>query len=281
MPGEIAFWLAAVSPAREDGTLDPTALVLEHAAAVLYAQENARLARLRHSDDRRSYLAAHAGARLILGRRLNRPPDTLQFRAPANYKPNLLTPPQEIDFSLSHARGVVAVAVARMPTGVDVEPLREIEHLDSMSELILAAEEQAVLRNTPEAFRSRLFLRYWTLKEALLKAAGLGFAVAPNTVVIDAGPARLPASPDCRSDFHIEGALLPIVGRYDLATNCLHIAVLRQVSRSVSTIAYSTKIALKLYDTTRGPQCLNFWSRERIRTRSLHSRFIAAMAWLW
>ncbi|NOJ47633.1 4'-phosphopantetheinyl transferase family protein [Bradyrhizobium archetypum] len=79
--------------------------------------------------------------------------------------------------------------MARTPIGVDVEPLREIEHLDSMYDLVLAAEEQAILRKTPREFHSRLFLRYWTLKEALLKAAGLGFAVSPNTVVIDAGPA--------------------------------------------------------------------------------------------
>jgi 4'-phosphopantetheinyl transferase len=187
--GEIVIWLAAVSPPLKGVASGSTALVLEHAATVLDRHENDRLARLVHDDDRRSYLAAHAGARLMLGRTLDRSPDELRFSSITNHKPTLLANTEQIDFSLSHARGIVAVAVARMPIGVDVEPLHEIEHLNSMCDLVLAAEEQAILRKTPGEFRSRLFLRYWTLKEALLKAAGLGFAVSPNTIVIDAGPA--------------------------------------------------------------------------------------------
>jgi phosphopantetheinyl transferase len=188
MPGEIAFWLAAVSPPGEGSPPAPSALLLEDAAAVLDVQETERLSRLRHLSDRRSYLAAHGGARLILGHAVGRPPNALRFESSANGKPLLLASPLDIDFSLSHARGVVAVAAARMPIGVDVEPLREIDHLDSLSELVLTPWEQAVLRNTSEALRPRLFLRYWTLKEALLKAAGLGFAVSPNKITIDAGP---------------------------------------------------------------------------------------------
>ncbi|WP_454625857.1 4'-phosphopantetheinyl transferase family protein [Bradyrhizobium cenepequi] len=187
-PGEIAFWLAIVSPPGEGATPGPTALLLEHSATLLDVQETNHLARLRHHEDRRSYLAAHAGARLILGHAVGRPPNALQFERSANGKPVLLVHPQEIDFSLSHARGAVAVAAARMPIGVDVEPLREVDHLDTMSELVLAAEEQAVLRKTSAVSRSRLFLRYWTLKEALLKAAGLGLTVSPNEVILDAGP---------------------------------------------------------------------------------------------
>jgi 4'-phosphopantetheinyl transferase len=188
-PRGIAFWLAAVSPPGQGCVDAPTALLLDRAAAVIDAQENDRLTRLLHDEDRRSYLAAHAGARLILGHVIGRPADALQFKPSANGKPVLLPRLAEVDFSLSHARGAVAVAVARMPIGVDVEPLRDVEHLDSMSELALAAEEQAVLRKTPRGLRSRLFLRYWTLKEALLKAAGLGFTVSPSKVIIDAGPA--------------------------------------------------------------------------------------------
>jgi 4'-phosphopantetheinyl transferase len=92
-----------------------------------------------------------------------------------------------LQFSISHAREAVAVAVAREPIGVDLEPLRELDQLEEMSDLVLAAEERALLSRAPEVFRSRLFLRYWTLKEALLKAAARGFTIPPNTIVIDAG----------------------------------------------------------------------------------------------
>jgi phosphopantetheinyl transferase len=187
-PGEIVFWLATVSAPEDGATPGPTAFSLGRGTALLDAQETDRLMRLRHHEDRRSYLAAHAGARLILGHAAGRPPHALRFGASANGKPVLLAHPHEIDFSLSHAKGAIAVAAARMPIGVDVEPLREVEHLDSMSELVLAAEEQCVLRKASKALRYRVFLRYWTLKEALLKAAGLGFAASPNEVIVDAGP---------------------------------------------------------------------------------------------
>ncbi|NOJ47634.1 4'-phosphopantetheinyl transferase family protein [Bradyrhizobium archetypum] len=103
--GEIAIWLAAVTPPLKGLASGPTALVLEQAATVLDRHENDRLTRLVHAADRRSYLAAHAGARLMLGRALDRSPDELRFSSVTNHKPALLADTEEqIDFSLSHAR---------------------------------------------------------------------------------------------------------------------------------------------------------------------------------
>lgn len=62
------------------------------------------------------------------------------------------------------------------------------EFLEGRTRAVAVALSMSHLRNAPAALRSRLFLRYWTLKEALLKAAALGFTVPPNTVIIDAGP---------------------------------------------------------------------------------------------
>jgi 4'-phosphopantetheinyl transferase len=187
-PGEIAFWLAAVHPSRDQGTEGLGALSFEQAAAVLDDEETSRMARFLHIEDRHSYLAAHAGVRLLLGSIVGQSADTLRFRLSMHGKPTLVAGPPGIDFNLSHARGAVAVAAAYSPVGVDVEPLREIVDLDSLSEIVLARQEQEILWNAPPAVRSRLFLRYWTLKEAMLKAAARGFMIPPNAVIIDAGP---------------------------------------------------------------------------------------------
>ncbi|MBR1296057.1 4'-phosphopantetheinyl transferase superfamily protein [Bradyrhizobium sp. AUGA SZCCT0042] len=187
-PEDIAFWLAAVHPSHDQGTEGLGTLSFEQAAAVLDGEEASRLVRFVHIEDRNSYLAAHAGVRLLLGSIVGHAADTLRFRPSEHGKPMLVSDSPNIDFSLSHARGVVAVAAARSPVGVDVEPLREIPDLDSVSEIVLAREEREVLWSTPAAFRSRLFLRYWTLKEAILKAAALGFIIPPHSVIIDAGP---------------------------------------------------------------------------------------------
>ncbi|MCA6119167.1 4'-phosphopantetheinyl transferase superfamily protein [Bradyrhizobium sp. WSM 1738] len=186
--GEIALWLAKVSALQDvaGGTADAPSI--EQAAQMLDAEETERLVRFRHLEDRMSYLAAHAGARMLLGRLIDVPAKTLRFEPSAHGKPALVAGPADFDFSLSHARGAVAVAAARMSIGVDIEPLREVDDMASISEIALAEEERKVLWSAPAALRSRLFLRYWTLKEALLKAAGLGFTIPPNIVVIDAGP---------------------------------------------------------------------------------------------
>ncbi|WP_198028008.1 4'-phosphopantetheinyl transferase family protein [Bradyrhizobium murdochi] len=185
---EIVLWLAATPPSREIAAGEPGMLSVERAAKVLDADETDRMGRFLHIEDRMSYLAAHAGVRLMLGGLVGQPAEALRFQPSEHGKPMLVAGPVEIDFSLSHARGSVAVAAARMPIGVDIEPLREIADMDSVAEIVLAAEEREVLRNAPAALRPQLFLRYWTIKEALLKAAALGFTIAPNTVIVDAGP---------------------------------------------------------------------------------------------
>jgi phosphopantetheinyl transferase len=187
-PADIVLWLATVFPSRDIAAGEHDTLSVEQAAKVLDAEETDRMARFLHIEDRISYLAAHAGARLLLGRLVDRPADTLRFEPSAHGKPVLVGGPAHLDFSLSHARGAVAVAAACMPIGVDIEPLREIADMDSISEILLATEERKVLRNAPVALRPRLFLRYWTLKEAVLKAAAVGFTIPPNAVIIDVGP---------------------------------------------------------------------------------------------
>ena len=187
-PQEIVLWLARVAPSNHVAASEPDALSVDQAAEVLDADESDRFSRFLHIEDRMSFLAAHAGTRLLLARLVNKPAAALRFEPSAHGKPTLVAGPADLDFSLSHARGAVAVAAACMPVGVDVESLREITEMDSISEIALAPEERKVLWNTAAAMRSRLFLRYWTLKEALLKAAGLGFTIPPNMVIIDAGP---------------------------------------------------------------------------------------------
>jgi phosphopantetheinyl transferase len=193
--GEVALWMATVSARRHGDAFDRQPLGLAHAASLLDRHEIHRLSRFVHDDDRRSFAAAHGGARLLLGRALTQRPDALRFAPSAQGKPILVSGGSAAEFSLSHARGTVAVAAARVPVGVDVEPLRQMDQMESMSDLILTAEEQAVLWRTPKALQSRLLLRYWTLKEALLKAAALGLTIAPNKIEVDAGhaPALLSA----------------------------------------------------------------------------------------
>ena len=75
-----------------------------------------------------------------------------------------------VDFSISHCRRAVAVALGDTPVGVDVESFREAG--DSLLARTMNADELVQIRladNPAEAFT-----RLWTRKEAVLKLRGVG-----------------------------------------------------------------------------------------------------------
>ena len=74
--------------------------------------------------------------------------------------------------SVSHARGLVAVAASRVgPVGVDVESRREFE-IDGMARRWFDPVEVSWLYQQPDQLDA--FLRLWTAKEAVGKALGRG-----------------------------------------------------------------------------------------------------------
>ena len=77
-----------------------------------------------------------------------------------------------LEVSLSHARGLVAVAASRVgPIGVDVESHREFE-IDGMARRWFDPAEVTWLYRQPDPLDA--FLRLWTAKEAVGKALGRG-----------------------------------------------------------------------------------------------------------
>ncbi|MGH8379097.1 MAG: 4'-phosphopantetheinyl transferase family protein [Gammaproteobacteria bacterium] len=86
---------------------------------------------------------------------------------------NIVYTDAPLTLSLSHSHGLLALAVAAMPVGVDVERLRS-RSLMAHAERVFMAEEAAHLARTRDDIeRLRLFYRYWTLTEAVGKAAGI------------------------------------------------------------------------------------------------------------
>jgi 4'-phosphopantetheinyl transferase len=76
--------------------------------------------------------------------------------------------------SISHAYGLIAVAVARTGgVGVDVEGLRPLPAL-ALARRWFLEEEAGWLSAQPEELRGRGFLWLWTQKEAMGKALGIG-----------------------------------------------------------------------------------------------------------
>lgn len=117
---------------------------------------------------RTELLAGRALLRHALAAYTGRDASTFRLVVDANGKPECVGGPA---VSVSHSGGIVACAVAEAAVGVDVEtrPPRDAEMLAAR---YFTAAEAAWIAADPAA----RFLELWVLKEAYLKAAGLGLA---------------------------------------------------------------------------------------------------------
>jgi 4'-phosphopantetheinyl transferase len=84
--------------------------------------------------------------------------------------------------SLSARGGLAAFALAEGPVGIDLEPLADPGPLAAA----LTLAEGAALAAAPEEVRPVMALRYWTAKEAYLKALGMGLLRDPARIEITA-----------------------------------------------------------------------------------------------
>ena len=84
--------------------------------------ERARAARLTSPRARRIFIHAHAIARIVLGRAVDRSPGSLRFQFGASGKPELSPELRGVQFNLTHAGdfGLLAIAVNR-DVGVDLK----------------------------------------------------------------------------------------------------------------------------------------------------------------
>jgi 4'-phosphopantetheinyl transferase len=92
----------------------------------------------------------------------------------------------ELAVSLTHSGDVVLVAVAAArEVGVDAELLRPDALGWTLLDHALTPSERARLDAVPVPERAESFLRTWTRKEAILKAAGTGLGIDPRRIDLD------------------------------------------------------------------------------------------------
>ncbi|MGO4172302.1 4'-phosphopantetheinyl transferase superfamily protein [Bosea sp. TAF32] len=86
-----------------------------------------------------------------------------------------------IELSVATRAGIVAIALARQPVGVDVE---RIEAPTAPPLDVLHADERKRLAAMPLALRPLAFAQIWAAKEAYVKALGVGFRRAPESFAV-------------------------------------------------------------------------------------------------
>ncbi|MFD1247843.1 4'-phosphopantetheinyl transferase family protein [Nocardioides ginsengisoli] len=148
---------------------------------------------------RHAYEIAHAAARLVVGTVMDaRPEDVVWGRhaCPGCGEPHGRPRAEgaSIEFSLSHTPGMVLVAVAERPVGVDVERLPDDPV--ALAKLLHPRETEeieAAARGTLDGGRASVrFTRAWARTEAYLKGIGIGLGRDPHLDYLgtDEAPAR-------------------------------------------------------------------------------------------
>jgi 4'-phosphopantetheinyl transferase len=190
---EIAIWVMRVD-GLDEAAVEPWAVVLDET-------ERDKASRFVFPRNRVEYAAAHVLVRRALAVATGHPPAAFRFEAGAHGKPTAYVGGASagVHFNLSHTKGLVAVAAAPFEHGLDVEPISRVVRSD-IAEHYFCPREIAWLNSLPYPRQGEGFLRLWTLKEAFIKATGLGLSQGLDTFSFDVFPPAIRFEADIADD---------------------------------------------------------------------------------
>jgi 4'-phosphopantetheinyl transferase len=196
--------------------------LIRELSELLSDDERSKAARFVFDDDRRLYVAAHALLTHSLWCATGRT-DT-QFRVNRFGKPEIVETGggSAVNFNISHSGALAVCSLsARFEVGVDVEEVDESRSFEEVVETQFTPYEQDKLSAYGGAARANAFFRFWTLKEALVKALGVGLE-GMNRYGFDLDPPSLAVTekPHEALAVHVEQRLL-------MSSHWVSLAVLR------------------------------------------------------
>lgn len=177
-PPELTLPAHMVHVWRADLSMEAAHLrCLEHD---LSADERERASRFRFARDRDRFIGARGLLREILALYLNVSPGRLRFGYSAHGKPFLAGEEHTtLRFNVSHSFDAMLLAIAQMrEVGVDIEGVRNYDFaMEEIYETVLCEPEKQSLSRLGGEEKHMTFLRFWTLKEAYIKADGRGVSL--------------------------------------------------------------------------------------------------------
>jgi 4'-phosphopantetheinyl transferase len=143
-------------------------------ARLLSEDEQTRWQSFKFEEHRREYLATHALARTALSYHGKLSPEAWRFRPNAYGKPAVV-PECGLRFNLSNSRALVVCLVAESAdVGVDVEPYSRAQTILEVAPSVFSLLELRQLEALKPNDKITRALQLWTLKEAYIKARGIG-----------------------------------------------------------------------------------------------------------
>jgi 4'-phosphopantetheinyl transferase len=173
--------------------------------ALLLPDERARRDRYLQPASKTEYLFTRALVKTVLSRYAPVDPGAWRFVANSFGCPEVALPDWRfLRFNLSNTRDLIACAVAcDRDVGIDVENRVRGGQTVEIADRFFSPLEAAALRRLPNDQKRERFFAYWTLKEAYIKARGMGLAIPLDqfSFLLDEGPAiRVVFAPELGDD---------------------------------------------------------------------------------
>ncbi|HXZ06337.1 MAG TPA: 4'-phosphopantetheinyl transferase superfamily protein [Ktedonobacteraceae bacterium] len=159
--------------------LDVPEDILQLLQQTLDSDEQIRADRFYFEKDRSRFIVCHGLLRTILASYLNIEPGRVMFNYTPNGKPFLVQKFQgkELQFNLAHSHELALFALTLdRRIGVDVEQIYGFAETNQLARRILSRQERAEMNKYPQDEKLETLFRYWTCKEAYVKATGVGLA---------------------------------------------------------------------------------------------------------
>jgi len=165
---------------------------IEELSASLSADEMVRASRFHFVQHQHRFIATRGILRQLLGNYLKVSPLSLIFAYSDRGKPRLAAD-SALQFNISHSEEYALFGFTlNHLIGVDLEYQKPMTEAVKIAQRFFSPREFKILEATPQKEQARLFFRFWTAKEAYLKAIGTGLSgsLAEVEVIMDESQSR-------------------------------------------------------------------------------------------
>lgn len=185
-PGTAHLWYVFQDEIRDPALLDAY-------RGLMTPAEAERQARFMFAKGRHEHLVTRALVRTTLSRYAPVDPRAWSFAIGERGRPEIAGPEgaPPLRFNLSHTDGLIACLVTHdLDVGVDVEDTLRTSSTVDIADRFFSPSEVRELRAQPAERQRTRFFEYWTLKEAYIKARGMGLALPLDqfSFHLDEGP---------------------------------------------------------------------------------------------
>jgi len=178
----VAVWYCRVCD------FDAGVLALPETLGLMSNAELVRYRQFHFEYDRQLFVATRVLLRCVLSRFGTAAPREWRFARNAYGRSAIASPSavQGLHFNLSHTRDLVVCAVSACKTiGVDAEWVAPVRPTAVIVPWALSSQEALFMATLPPAAQRIAFYRFWTLKEAYVKARGMGLSLPLSDVMFD------------------------------------------------------------------------------------------------